>query len=248
MSSRPGALNGGALALAQEAYALVQVNPRQGRTLAERALAAASSDGNVEAEVAARYALGWSQAVLGDVAGGIGTLKAGIRLAERHGDRRGAAVLRRHLSLWLASSGRLRAAQREIAAALEVLTGRELAQAQVQRLEIHRRTLTVDAAVHRQVCADAARALRRFRREEDELWEARLLFNRGHLHLDRGELDRAEADVRRAHTLYLRAGARAAGANAAAVLAGIAATRGDVLSCLKTLDGVDPAALPGQLG
>src|SRR5438876_801286 len=81
-------------------------------------------------------------------------------------------------------------------------------------------------------------ALRRFRREGDELWEARLLFNRGLLHLDRGELERAEADVRRARELYARTGDEAAVANVLPVLAGISVLRGEILDCLKILEEV----------
>src|SRR3954454_8090262 len=111
-----------ALAWAEEAHALVQVRPRQAVALAERALATATAASDVEAEVAARYALGWAQHVLGD-ARGKETLRAGIRLAERHGDRRGVGLLRRNLASQLAHDGQIRAAQREIAAAIPLLTG-----------------------------------------------------------------------------------------------------------------------------
>src|SRR2546430_11236849 len=140
MSSGPPARDGSALARAQEAHALIQVDPRQARALAERALAAAAAERDVAAEIAARYALGWAQAVLGEARAGMTTLRAGIRLAERHGDRRGGALLRRHLAVWLASDGQVRAAQREIATALTRLTGRDPAQAQVHRGGIHRRS------------------------------------------------------------------------------------------------------------
>src|SRR5437763_5243437 len=248
MSSRPPARDHSALARAQEAHALIQVDPRQARVLAQRALAAATGEGDVEAEVAARYALGWAQAVLGDARNGMTTLRAGIRLAERHGDPRGGALLRRHLAVWLASDGQLSAAQREIATALTLLTGRDRAQAQVHRVDIHRRSQTADPDLHRRVCADAAKALRRFRRDGDDLWEARLLFNRGLLHLDRGELDLAEADVVRARMLYVRAGAETAVSNVVPVVAGIAALRGEIVTCLKVLDELDGTVLPGQLG
>jgi tetratricopeptide (TPR) repeat protein len=225
----------------------MQVDPRRARALAERALAAAAAEHDLEAEISARYALGWAQAVLGEARDGMSTLRAGIRIAEGHGDRRAAALLRRQLAVWLASDGQMRAAQREMATSLAFLTGRDRAESQVHRLDIHRRTQRADPGVHRQVSVDAARALRRFRREGDELWEARLLFNRGLLHLDRGELDQAESDVRRAHSLYLHAGAEPAAANVVAVVAGIAVLRGEIVACLRTLDEVPVALLPGQL-
>jgi len=247
MSSGPTARDAPALDWAREAHALVPVDPRQARALAERALSAAAAERDVEAEIAARYALGWAQAVLGDARVGIATLRGGIQVAERHGDRRGGALLRRQLAVWLASNGQMRAAQREIDVALKLLTGVERARTQVHRVDIHRRTQTADPEVHLQVCADAARALGRFRRDGDELWEARLLFNRGLLHLDRGELDRAESDVRRARTLYLKTGAESAAANVVPVIAGIAALRGEVLACLRTLDEVEESVLPDQV-
>jgi hypothetical protein len=89
----------------------------------------------------------------------------------------------------------------------------------------------------------AAAALRRLRREGDIAWQARLLFNRGALHLDRGELDAAEQDLRKAHTLYQKLGAQAAAADAAVGLAVVALLRGDVVACLEGIENVT-AALP----
>ena len=68
------------------------------------------------------------------------------------------------------------------------------------------------------------------------------------LHLDRGELDLAEADVVRARMLYVRAGAETAVSNVVPVVAGIAALRGEIVTCLKVLDELDGTVLPGQLG
>jgi CHAT domain-containing protein len=211
--------------------------------LAERALAAAAAGRDVEAEVAARYALGWAQHVLGDADAGK-TLTAGIKLAERHGDWRGAGLLRRHLAFQLAEDGHLRAAQREIATAIALLSGRERAQSQVHRVDIHRRSRSVDAEAHRRVVADAARALRLLRRDGDAIWEARLLFNRGLLHLDRGGLDRAHADLNAARELFARAGANAMVVETLTVLGGIALLRGDVLGCLKTLEDAQASVPP----
>src|SRR4051812_46982553 len=118
MSSGPTARATPALSWAEEAHALVQARPRHALALAERALATASAQGDVEAEVAARYALGWAQNVLGDAGTARATLSAGIRLAEQHGDRQGAGVLRRHLAFALALAGQTRAAQREIDVAI----------------------------------------------------------------------------------------------------------------------------------
>src|SRR6266852_3355459 len=114
MSSGPPPRDGSALAWAEEAHALVQADPRRARALAERALAAATAERNVQAEIAARRALGWAQDVLGEANAARATLRAGIRLADLHGDQRSAGLLRRHLAVSHALAGNTRAAQREI--------------------------------------------------------------------------------------------------------------------------------------
>jgi hypothetical protein len=247
MSSEPTARAGSALAWAEEAHALVQARPRQALALAERALAAASSEGDVKAAVAARYALGWAQNVLGDARAARVTMSAGIRLAERHGDRQGAGLMRRHMAFLLALAGKTRAAHREIDAAIALLSGRERARSQVHRVAIHRRAHIADPEIHRRVLADAAGAVRALRREGDEIWEARLLYNRGALHFDRGELGRAEDDFKRALTLYGRVGAKVGAADTVLALAEVALLRGDLLTCLKTLEAVQPTLPPGYL-
>jgi CHAT domain len=236
-----------ALAWAEEAHTLVQAHPRRARALAQRALAEAKSGGDTKAEVAARYALGWAQFVLGEALAARATLRAGIRLAHRSDDRRGAGLLRRHLAYQLAYGGETRAAQREIAAALASLTGLERARSQVHRLDIHRKSHVPDPYLHRRVLGDAASALRRFRKERDEIWEARLLVNRGLLHLDRGEFGRAEADLHRARDLYQSLGARAAALNAVGQIARLALMRGDLVLCLRTLAAVQEQVASADL-
>ena len=238
----------GPLALAEQAYGLVQISPRRAQVLAKRALAVASAEGDIEAEIAAQRALGWVQNVLGDTRAARTSLRAGIRLAERHGNPRSAAMLRRNFAVSLARAGQTRAAQREIAVAVASLSGRDRAQSEVHRMAIHYIASSPDPVLHRQMCADAAKALRLLRREGDEIWEARLLYNRGLLHLDRGELERAEADLRRAHELYAHVGAEAAAANAVVLLAWLALLRGEILTCLNTLENVQADLGPGELG
>jgi hypothetical protein len=236
MSSDPQAGDASALAWAEEAHALVQVRPRRAIALAERALTRAASTGDVRAEIAARHALGWAQKVIGDEGAGRATLRAGIKLAERHGDRRGVGILRRSLAVSHVHAGETRAAEREITAALALLSGRDRARSQVHRLEIYRKTPAVDPTAYRRVCADAASALRLLRGEDDRIWQARILFNRGSLRSDRGDFERAESDLRRAQALYAELGAQAAVVNASVVLAELAERRGDVLSALESLE------------
>src|SRR5260221_10755163 len=127
----------GALAMAHEAYQLVQVKPRRALALAERALGAAAAEKDAKAKAAALHALAWSQHVLGDPRAAA-TARAGIRVATRNGDHRAVALLRRRLALTLAFAGATRAARREIDASVALLDGRDRAQSEVFRIEIHR--------------------------------------------------------------------------------------------------------------
>ena len=235
-----------ALAWARQAHDLVQARPREALALAERALAAAAAERDTEAGVAARHVLGWAQFELGDARSGKATLRDGIRLAEKHGDQRGAGLIHRHLAFQLAADGQVRAAQRELAAAFSLLPRQDQVRTQVHTVEIHRRARTVDPEIHRRVLIDTARALRSLRRDGDEVWEARLLHNRGALHFDRGELDLAEADFLRARALYERHGAMVAVAEAAAVVAEIRLERGEIVQALAALDGIEQALPPGE--
>jgi len=237
-----------ALALARTAHELVQVRPRRAVSLAERALATATATGDAEAEVAARYALGWAQFEIGEADAARVTLRAGIRLAASRGDRRGTGLLRRNLAFQLAQSGNVRAAQREIEVAIGLLSGRDRAQSEVHRLAIHCRARVVDGQSQRRVLSDAASALRVLRRDGDAIWEARLLHNRAVLHFQRGDLDRAEADFARAHALYEQAGADLAVVNTAAALMEIALLRGELVRALAGLDELERARPPGEFG
>jgi len=246
MSSAELRSEGVALAWAQEAHALVQARPRQALALAERALAAAAAENDARAEVAALHALAYAQFTLSNPRA-LATLRAGIRVGERHGDTRGVALLRRLLAVRLAFAGQTRAARREIDAAVALLSGLDRAHSEVHRLAIHRGAHAADAETHRRLLADAASALQLLRAEGDALWETRLLYNRGLLLLDRGQLDAAEADLRAALELRRRLGLEAAVIDAIVALAELALLRGDVLGCLRTFDEVEAMLPPGRL-
>jgi CHAT domain-containing protein/tetratricopeptide (TPR) repeat protein len=233
-----------ALALAERAYETVQVSPRRAETLAERALARARDEADVDAQITALHALSWAQHVQGNPRT-VATARAGIRIAERHGDRRRAALLRRRLALSLANAGKRGAAEREIDRAIADLTGRDQARSEVFRIAIHRNAYGADAARDQEVIAASQRALRALRRPEDALWRARILYNRGILHFERGDGAGAERDFRRALELYRDMGADAAAIDAAAALAGVALLRGDVVGCLEQVENVR-ASLPQE--
>jgi hypothetical protein len=221
-----------ALALAEQAYDSVQIRPRRAEALAEQALALARAERDTEAEVAALHALSWAQHVRGDPRT-VATAKAGIRLAERYGDRRRAALLRRRLALSLANAGKIRAAEREIDVAIRELTGRDRARSEVFRMAIHRNAYGAGSVRDREIVAASRRALRLLKGSDDAIWRARLLYNRGVFYWERGDDGAATRDFRRAFELYRDLGADAARIDAAAALAGVALLRGDVVGCLE---------------
>jgi hypothetical protein len=233
-----------ALALADQAYDLVQADPQAAAALAEQALENALAEGDAGAQIAALHALAWARHVLGDPRA-IETARRGVRVAGRSGDRAAVALLRRRLSISLAFAGHVREAKREIDAAIADLTGAERARSEVFRLAILRAAPPADAAAHRAALARTAVALRRLVRDRDEIWQARLLYNRGLLHADRGELDAAEQDLTEARSLYGRLGAAAAAADATVALAEIALFRGDlVASVMRSVQHSRPAIPP----
>src|SRR5690349_1819252 len=100
MSSRAPAREESALTLAEQAYDLVQADPRRAKAIAEQALDVARERHDRSEEVAALHALSWAQHVLGDPRAGR-TARAGIRVGTRAGDQRAVALLRRRLALIL---------------------------------------------------------------------------------------------------------------------------------------------------
>jgi tetratricopeptide (TPR) repeat protein len=247
MSSVATGRGASALDWAEQAHALVESRPRHALALAARAQAAAADESDFEAEVAALHAIAWAQLFMGDARAASNAVRAGIRLADRHGDDRGAAILRRVLAASLALSGRTRAAQREIEAAVAQLSGLEGARSQVHRLAMYRGAGVADPGLERKILSDAARGLQVLRRAGDAIWEARLLNNRGSLYFDRGDLERAASDFRRASSIWTRLGADAAAADAALALAEVALLRGELLTCLKVMEEVRGVLQPGPL-
>jgi hypothetical protein len=156
-------------------------------------------------------------------------------------------LLRRLLAVSLADAGSIKAARREIDAAMAELSTRDRAQSEVFRVAIHRSGPSADPRMNREVLAAAARALRSLERNGDEIWSARLRYNRGVLLMERGELEAAETDIRVALALYLGLGAEAAAIDASVVLAQLTLLRGDVVKCLAAIDEVRRTLPPGHL-
>jgi CHAT domain-containing protein len=226
------------LALAEAAHALVQADALGAAERAERALRLARDQSDREAEVAALHALGFARGELGD-ARAVATLRAAVRIADRHGLRRRAALARRPLAIFLADAGAVAAALREIETACASLDGHELARSEVARIAVLGLAGRAPASL-----ADSNRALLTLRRGGDHVWEARLLKNRGLLLAERGDASAAEPDLTRARDLYAGIGAREAALGAEIALARLALTRGDLPSCLARLDAIHEAGVP----
>lgn len=219
--------------LANLAHGMVQSDPRRAAELAERSLALARELGADEAEVAALHALGFAQHELGDPRA-IPTLRSAVRIGKRKGLVQRVALVRRPLAIYLADAGKITAAVREIDAACDALGGLELARAEVSRIAVLH--LAGQAPPHER----SERALQTLRREGDEIWEARLLKNRGFMLAQRGDVDAADRDLTLARDIYARLGATSAAVGAGYELARIALARGDLPGCLALLDGIEP--------
>jgi CHAT domain-containing protein len=220
------------LALAARAHLLVQRNPHAGRLAAERALRLARELPDREAEVAALHALGFAWYALGD-ARALPTIRRAVRIGERSGHMRRAALARRNLAVYLAYAGRSAAALREIETARASLRGIERARTEVFRIAVYGATGRSPNGLD-----ESERALRALRRRGDRIWQARLLYNRGTLLSETGDLRAATHDLASARRLYAELGAFAAVADADIKMARVRLLEGEPLDCLTLLDAV----------
>ena len=173
------------LSMAQAAHGLVQADAESAAKLADRALRLARRRHDPEAKVAALHALGFAQRELGDPAA-VRTLRAAVRIGDRYGLERRAALARRTLAGCLANAGAIGPALREIETARASLDAHELARSEVFRIGL------LLLAGRSDSLASSNRALDILRREGDLIWEARLLKNRGILFRERGDAAAAE--------------------------------------------------------
>jgi hypothetical protein len=229
------------LALAESAYALVEADAAAAAGLAQRALRLARARREAEAEVAALHALSFARHELGDPRA-IRTIRAAIRIGERHGLARRTALARRRLAMDLAGRGAIGRALGELDAAQAALDAHEQARSEVFRIGI-----LWYAGKATEPLAGTDRALETLRREGDALWEARLLRNRGGLLAERGDATAAEPDLLRARDLFASLGAKAAAFGTESQLVRIALTRGDLPACLARLDAIDTRAVSTRI-
>ena len=230
------------LALAETAFELVQANAADAATLADRALVLARAQRDREAEVTSLHALSFAQHQLHDPRA-LRTIRAAIRVGERHGVPRRAALARRRLAFDLANRGSIGAALRELEIACAALDPLEQARSEVFRVAI---LMLGGRPMTSRDRSDAA--LETLRRAGDTVWEARLLRNRGELLAERGDTAAAELELTRARELYASLGASQAATGTELQLARTVLIRGDVPGCLARLDAIAPERIAPKSG
>lgn len=227
-------LSGGAncaMTDALRALDLSQGEPRDAAVLAARAVSRALKEGDLRAASIAERALGLTDRWSNNAAASASHFRRAIRLADRAGDATLAGEARTSLALTLASMGNSSGALREIDRASAVLRGPALAGLRITQALIFNRMGRIDEALE-----GYRRALPVLRRCGDRLREARLLNNRGLLHLMSGSLAQAETDLVRARDILLTLGQTAYAAGVAHNLGFLASRRGDVPAALARYD------------
>ena len=230
---------------AGEAARLADVNPNRALPLAQRAARRAHREGDPAAAAVAERAVGHSLLYCGDVAGAIQHLRAAISSGQRAGSPALAGEAQMKLANALMASGRPRRALDEVDAALLQLDGTIAARARAQRGAILHELGRLDEAL-----SGFHSAIVALRRERDTLGVQRALVNRALVHLERHELDAAEADLVEAEQLATVLGRDLAVALIVENLAIVQRYRGDVPAALAQLDRAERliAANGGQLG
>jgi len=217
------------LARAEQAVTAVARHPQQAEEMARAVLLAADGDGEVAA-VALR-AMGLAAKEQGRLSAAIRSLRRAVRLAERGGHRRRAAEARMSLVVLLADAGRTTDALALAEQAAAGLDGGDRGRLLAQRGLVHARAGEAEAALE---CF--RRALPALRRAGDALWEARVLLNRGILHVYRAAYREAETDLSRCRVRASQAGLDAMAAKATHNLGFTALRRGDVPRSLALID------------
>ncbi|MFD1151884.1 CHAT domain-containing protein, partial [Saccharothrix hoggarensis] len=174
-----------------------QRDPRAAAEMGRSALKAARAAGDAEEASIAERAIGLSLRELHDFDGALRHLRRSIRVAERAGSRRLAALARVSLAFVLSNTGRHTQALRAINTALPELRGGDADIARMQRgLVLHYLCRYEEAQREYNWAIDAAR------RTDDKLGEARARNNRGLLRAYTGGLRAADEDFDRAAALY----------------------------------------------
>jgi tetratricopeptide (TPR) repeat protein len=163
---------------AEQALALATADPVRGQQVAADLVAEARRAGDAAARSTAQQALGLAARERNDVRAALRHQRAAVATARRAGLRPREGQARASLCATYLYAGRTADALREADRAAAVSRGPDLARAEMQRAGILARLGRYDEAL-----AAMRPALTALRDEGDELWEARLLNNRGLLHI-----------------------------------------------------------------
>jgi tetratricopeptide (TPR) repeat protein len=216
---------------AEKAAELVQTDPRGAAAMARIVL---QDPGSSEAaRSVAERALGMADRDLGRLRSAIGHLEAAVAHGRAAASSTLEANARSTLAMLCTQAGDPRRALRQanLAAALP---GGDTARLRNNRaLMLQRLGRDGDALL------DFGQALVLARRHHDLWSEARVLSNRGVLHVYRGEFAAAERDLRRAHALHVEAGATFTAAEVTHNIGFLLARRGDVPAALAHYDEAD---------
>lgn len=218
-------------ALADEALRLVGTNPRRAQQTAVTAARLSRVARDASAESRAWRAHGMAARELGRLDEALTSLRTAIRRADRHDQKIAAAEARMSLAYVLLERGDSAAALAQADRAGAELTGLPAARLLMQRgVILHRCQRTAEAF------ESYSKALPVLRRHNDTMWAARCHNNRGLLHVYRGEMDAADADLRQALAMHREMGNDVFAADVEWNLGFLATRRGDVPEALRQYD------------
>lgn len=224
---------------------LAESDPRRAITVATRTAQQAIRDRDFAVAAVAERAWGLAAQHLDDIEDAIRHLRVAVRLARRAGSAVLAAQARVTLAGLLSGRGRPTAALHELEAALGDLAGPKRAQVQAQQGAILHQMGRLDEAMR---CYRAS--LPMLREQDDPLWAARTLMNRGVLHGQHHEFAAAMDDLRAAGQLFGRSGSTLSVGFVQQNQGFVQARRGDVPSALALFDQAERCfrQLRSQLG
>ncbi|NUT50981.1 MAG: tetratricopeptide repeat protein, partial [Saccharothrix sp.] len=174
-----------------------QRDPRAAIEVGRAALRAARASDDAEEASAAERAIGLAWRELHDFDAALRHLRRAVRIAERAGSTRSAALARMSLAFVLSNTGRHAQALRAINAAVPHLRGVDAGSGRMQRGLVLHYLCRYDEALREY--NGAIEVVRRF---GERLVEARALNNRGLLRAYTGGLRAADEDFDRAAVLY----------------------------------------------
>lgn len=227
-----------AVAEAEAALALAEVDPPAARVAATKLLGRSDTGASVEAIAVGERALGISLCHLHDVPAATVHLRRSLQLAVLAEQPERVAAAQAGLARALFLAGDTEATLDQLDRAEPVLTGVEASRLAGERAWVLQRLGHLEDALQ-QYCP----ALSLTREEGDVIGEAQLLDRRGRLHASHGSFDLADEDLDRARVLYAHLGSRFGVARVTHNLGFNAARRGDVATALERYDQAEEELL-----